>query len=442
MNIAAQLPETPRRAAHATADESHRNPATNAGFDALLSALAQGLPVTVRAAADFALQAADGALPEPGGLAKELAARQAARPRSDPVAEPNATKPIVEAARNELRSAGDRPGFRDSLLNATTDRAAISAPNERAAHGSDARSNTDNGNERAQSDQHASAQQPAAGDKTGTAQQSPVYGEARAPVHGTAPPQAPANGTPARVPPHTTGPSAASSASPGAGTSGGETGSLRSLIAINTSLDRAAARAATTTPRSAQAHPTPQDASAEAFRAQLTRGLAAALRRGDGQVVLRLHPESLGMVRVTMGVRAGAVTALLEPTTRAARELLERGLSSLRAALEARGLHVDRLVVQPNAQHLPDGKAEPSSGDGGESDRAGGDGAAGTGPEGHGRSDPRDAGAEVGAGAAPATNGDARDGAGSDGPSWIDGSAEIVVTADGAAVPIRLDVVA
>ncbi|MCW5775125.1 MAG: flagellar hook-length control protein FliK [Phycisphaeraceae bacterium] len=212
-------------------------------------------------------------------------------------------------------------------------------------------------------------------------------------------------------------------------------------MAIGTSADRGQARGALQTARPAHSQP-PQGTPADAFTAQLARGLAAALRRGDGQIVLRLHPESLGMVRVALGVREGIVTAQLEPTTRVARELLEAGLSSLRAALEARGLHVDRLVVQPTAERLPDGRAEPSSEDGGESDRAGGDGAAGTGPEGHSRSDPRDAGADVGAGAAPATHGAARDGAGSDGPSWIDGSAEIVVTVDGAAVPIRIDLVA
>lgn len=245
-----------------------------------------------------------------------------------------------------------------------------------------------------------------------------------------------------RVLPQATGASPAQNAAVAGNGKGGDAGALRSLTAIGTALDRAFVRGTVTTARAAQGQHTPRDSTAEAFRAQVARGLAAALRRGDGQVVLRLHPESLGLVRVSMGVRDGTVTARLEPTTSSARELLENGLSSLRAALEARGLHVDRLVVHSAAQSMPDGKAEPSSDDGGERDRAGGDGATRTGPEGHGRSDPRDAGAEADAGDAPPSGRAATDGAGWGGASWTDGSAEIVVTADGAAVPITIDLVA
>ncbi|HRQ72131.1 MAG TPA: flagellar hook-length control protein FliK [Phycisphaerales bacterium] len=441
MNIAAQPAESRPPAGASGTDEPPRQPASDAGFDSLLGALAQALPIAPGLRPDFALRAAGNALPEPGGLAKELAARQAARTRPDPVAEPTATKPIVEAAQDELRSASERAIGRDASGRLAGERAPSPGDRDRAASAPDSRSNADHGTERGLLEKRNAPNQPIATERTDHARQAANSPGSTASGLGNAPFQETASGSAARVQPQPIGASPAQAAATPGATKGGDAGSFRSLMAIGTTLDRASARAAATTARSnPSAHPS-QD-TAEAFRAQVARGLAAALRRGDGRVVLRLHPESLGMVRVSMGVRDGVVTAQLEPTTRAARELLESGLSSLRAALEARGLHVDRLIVQPTAQHTPDGKAEPSSGDGGESDRAGGDGAPGTGPEGHGRSDPRDAGAEVGAGAAPATDRAATDGAPSGWPSWMDGSAEIVVTADGAAVPIRIDLVA
>lgn len=442
MRIAEQLAESPQHPKNAGMDGSSRQPGLDAGFDALLDALAQGLPAAVGASADLARQAAGSALPEPGGLAKELAGRQAAHARSDPLAEPAATKPIVKAAQDELRSASERAVGRDVSGRSVGERHAGPARGDRAASPSDGRSNADHRSERDLAEQRESTQHASATARTDHARHAANSPGSDAGGPGKAPPRDAASGTTTRAAPHAADASAARNAASPAAAKGGDAGALRSLTAIGTALDRAFVRGAVTTARAAQGQPTPRDSAAEAFRAQVARGLAAALRRGDEQVVLRLHPESLGMVRVSLGVRNGAVTARLEPTTTSARELLENGLSSLRAALEARGLHVDRLVVQPAAQSMPDGKADPSSDSGGESDRAGGDGATRTGPEGHGRSDPRDAGAEADAGDAPPSDRAATDGAGSGGPSWTDGSAEIVVTADGAAVPITIDLVA
>ena len=76
------------------------------------------------------------------------------------------------------------------------------------------------------------------------------------------------------------------------------------------------------------------------------RGLANALRQGDGTVTLNLQPPRLGQLKVHLTLQDAAVTARLVPTTDTARQLLIDSEHSLRAALEARGLSVERIDVE------------------------------------------------------------------------------------------------
>jgi len=71
---------------------------------------------------------------------------------------------------------------------------------------------------------------------------------------------------------------------------------------------------------------------------QAARGLAAALRQKGGTVTLRLNPGG-------MQVNGASVTARLEASSAVARELLDAELPRLRSALEAKGLHVEKLTV-------------------------------------------------------------------------------------------------
>ncbi|HZW09561.1 MAG TPA: flagellar hook-length control protein FliK [Phycisphaerales bacterium] len=113
-------------------------------------------------------------------------------------------------------------------------------------------------------------------------------------------------------------------------------------------------------PRSAptgvsQANPSSHESAGEhprtaAFRAQLAQGLGAALRRGEGDVTLKLRPETLGELRVRVSVRGSEVDATIRASTIEAHRLLEQSVESLRAALEARGLHAGRIEVEPLAQ--------------------------------------------------------------------------------------------
>jgi flagellar hook-length control protein FliK len=78
---------------------------------------------------------------------------------------------------------------------------------------------------------------------------------------------------------------------------------------------------------------------------QAVRGLAAVLRQKGGNVTLRLAPDSLGDLRISMKLDGAQVWASIEATNEPARQLLEEQRDTLREALEAHGLKVERLDV-------------------------------------------------------------------------------------------------
>ncbi|MEQ8843783.1 MAG: flagellar hook-length control protein FliK [Phycisphaerales bacterium] len=82
------------------------------------------------------------------------------------------------------------------------------------------------------------------------------------------------------------------------------------------------------------------------FEAQVSRGLARALRSGDGSVTLRLKPESLGQLSVRVQVQNQRVEATFEARTVGAQRMLEASRDVLRQQLEGRGLAVDRIEVR------------------------------------------------------------------------------------------------
>jgi flagellar hook-length control protein FliK len=96
-------------------------------------------------------------------------------------------------------------------------------------------------------------------------------------------------------------------------------------------------------PSGAQTTTTPQQD--QAALAVANRGLEVALKQQGGSVQLRLTPESLGAMKIEMSIARGAVAATLQASTPEARELLSRNIETLRAALEAKGLSVERLSI-------------------------------------------------------------------------------------------------
>src|SRR4029453_8928841 len=69
--------------------------------------------------------------------------------------------------------------------------------------------------------------------------------------------------------------------------------------------------------------------------AQAARGLAAAIRQGNGSVTMRLQPAGLGDLKIHVNLAHGRVEASFEAQSNQARHLLTSSLSDLRSALEA-----------------------------------------------------------------------------------------------------------
>ncbi len=77
-----------------------------------------------------------------------------------------------------------------------------------------------------------------------------------------------------------------------------------------------------------------------------SRGLNALASQRGGSLSIRLDPPGLGQVMIRMSVSNGVVQAELHASNAAGRVVMERGLETLRASLESRGLSVERLSVQ------------------------------------------------------------------------------------------------
>jgi hypothetical protein len=91
---------------------------------------------------------------------------------------------------------------------------------------------------------------------------------------------------------------------------------------------------------------------------QAARGMAQALKDGNGTITLNLQPPRLGQLKVHLTMQDASLTARIEPTSAAARQLLMDSQHSLRAALEARGLSVERIEVE--AVKPPPHTADPT----------------------------------------------------------------------------------
>jgi flagellar hook-length control protein FliK len=83
--------------------------------------------------------------------------------------------------------------------------------------------------------------------------------------------------------------------------------------------------------------------------ASIRRGLGTVLSQRGGSLTMRLTPATLGSVRIDMAIDGTTVNVRIEAGTSQAQDLLKQNLTSLRTALEARGLVVDRLGVHVSA---------------------------------------------------------------------------------------------
>jgi flagellar hook-length control protein FliK len=104
-------------------------------------------------------------------------------------------------------------------------------------------------------------------------------------------------------------------------------------------------RGLNTADRASRTTPDRDPAALERFTAQIARGVGAAIKSTDGTATLRLRPEALGELKLSVQMNGQAVTARFEAATPEARDLLERSLPMLRDRLEAKGLKVERFEV-------------------------------------------------------------------------------------------------
>jgi len=75
-------------------------------------------------------------------------------------------------------------------------------------------------------------------------------------------------------------------------------------------------------------------------------------RDGLGEARLRLQPEHLGQVTVSLKIDGQSVTALVRTETAAAQAVIQQNQLDLKTALQAQGLNLDHLVVEVD----PDGR--------------------------------------------------------------------------------------
>jgi hypothetical protein len=78
---------------------------------------------------------------------------------------------------------------------------------------------------------------------------------------------------------------------------------------------------------------------------QLVKGIRLAWKDGTGEARLRLNPEDLGEVLVSIKVTRGEVSATLQSETAGVRAWLEQHAHVLKSALAQQGLHLDDFVV-------------------------------------------------------------------------------------------------
>jgi len=93
---------------------------------------------------------------------------------------------------------------------------------------------------------------------------------------------------------------------------------------------------------------------------QFVQTMRVQFRDGIGDAVLRLRPEHLGEVSISLRVENGSVAATVNADTAAVRQWLESNQASLRQSLSEQGLHLDRFVVQRDPEERQSREEQPS----------------------------------------------------------------------------------
>jgi flagellar hook-length control protein FliK len=84
--------------------------------------------------------------------------------------------------------------------------------------------------------------------------------------------------------------------------------------------------------------------------AQLVQSLRVQFRDGIGEAVVKLKPEHLGSVQVSLKIENGAIKATVQAEVAAVRQWLESQQDTLRTSLAEQGLRLERFVVEPDGE--------------------------------------------------------------------------------------------
>ena len=93
-----------------------------------------------------------------------------------------------------------------------------------------------------------------------------------------------------------------------------------------------------------------------------------------GAMSIRLDPPGLGTVRIRLSVTSSGVRASFITSGESARQLLEHSMPLLQKSLEAKGLNVERMSVQPGPQSNPTGRGDSQASGHGPAHEQGGQG--------------------------------------------------------------------
>ncbi|HLG55863.1 MAG TPA: flagellar hook-length control protein FliK [Vicinamibacterales bacterium] len=84
--------------------------------------------------------------------------------------------------------------------------------------------------------------------------------------------------------------------------------------------------------------------------AQLVHSMRLQFRDGIGEAIVKLKPEHLGSVQVSLRIENGAVRATVQAEMPAVRQWLESQQETLKNSLADQGLRLERFVVEPDGE--------------------------------------------------------------------------------------------
>jgi flagellar hook-length control protein FliK len=84
--------------------------------------------------------------------------------------------------------------------------------------------------------------------------------------------------------------------------------------------------------------------------AQLVQSMRVQFRDGIGEAVVKLKPDHLGAVQVSLKIENGAITATVQAEVASVRHWLESQQDTLRTSLAEQGLRLERFVVEPDGE--------------------------------------------------------------------------------------------